>query len=151
MILTPSEEAAVLCEGEELELICTSNNETYLQWSWSLQIEYGKVLEYSRFISSMDMSQQENSVSVNSTSFYISRVSHQGRLPLVSRLLISPVSLQVNAVTIANCTEVGADGMASITINMVGNINASRYHQVSLKLLLICKSIQLQTILIFEK
>ena len=30
LILTPSEEAAVLCEGEELEIICTSN-ETFLQ------------------------------------------------------------------------------------------------------------------------
>ena len=130
MILTPSKEAAVLCEGEELELIYTSN-ETFLQWSWSLQIEPDKVLEYSRFISSTDASQQVDSFSVNSTSFHISRVSHQGRLPLVSRLLISPVSLKVNAVTIANCTEVGADGMASITINMVGDINASRYTQVS--------------------
>ena len=128
--MTPSEEAAVLCEGEELELICTTN-ETFLQWSWSLQIEHGKVLEYSRFITSTDASQQIDSVSVNGTSFNVSRVSHQRRLPLVSRLLVSPVSLKVNAVTIANCTEVGADGMASITINMVGDINASRYTQVS--------------------
>ena len=124
--MTPSEEATVICEGEELELICTSN-ETFLQWSWSLQIEPGKVSEHSRFISSTDASQQIDSVSVNSTSFHISRVSHQGRLPLVSRLLISPVSLKVNAVITANCTEVLVDGMASITINMVGDINASRY------------------------
>ena len=32
----------------------------------------------------------------------------------MSRLLISPVSLKVNAVIIANCTEVQADGTASI-------------------------------------
>ena len=134
LILTPSEETAVLCEGEELELICTSN-ETFLQWSWSLQFEHGKVLEYSRFSSSTDASQLMNSFSVNSTSFNVSRVSNQGRSPLVSRLLITPVSLKVNAVIIANCTEVQGDGMASITINMVGNINASRYTQVSLKLL----------------
>ena len=50
----------------------------------------------------MHSNKYTDSFSVNSTSFHISRVSHQGRLPLMSRLLISPVSLKVNAVTIAN-------------------------------------------------
>jgi hypothetical protein len=122
--LSPSEKA-VICEGEELELICTANS-TFLQWSWSVQIEQGEMHEYTRFISSMDMSQQMSSASVNSTLFNISRVSHQGRLPLVSRLLINPISLKVNAVTKVNCTEVRTDVMASITINMMGDVNACR-------------------------
>jgi hypothetical protein len=140
----------ILCEGEELELICTTNT-TFLQWSWSLQIEQGEVHKYSRFISSTDVSQQSSSVSENSTRFNISRVSHQRRLPLVSRLLINPVFLKVDAVTKVNCTELQTNVMASITINMMGDINACRYSYYRVSLKLLCESIQLQTILTFQK
>jgi hypothetical protein len=119
LLLSPSEEA-VICEGEELELICTTNA-TILQWSWSLQIEQGQVQEYSRFISSTDVSQQVDSFSVNSILFRTSRASHQGRLPLVSKLLVNPVMAHLNGTIKVNCTEIGTDyEMGSINIYIVG-------------------------------
>ena len=70
----------------------------------------------------MDVSQQESSVVVNSTSFNVSRVSHQEMSPLVSRLLINPVTIGLNG-TQVNCTEVHSDmsnAMASTIINVIG-------------------------------
>ena len=94
--MLPSEEA-VICQGEQLELICTTyTNESFLKWTSLLQNEQGKVQMYSRYISLMDVSQQESSMVVNSTSFNASRVSHQGMSPLVSRLLINPVTIGLN-------------------------------------------------------
>ena len=128
LILSPSEEA-VICEGEKLELVCTTNA-TYLQWSWSLQIEQGKMETSSRYISSTDMSQQPSPVVMNSTLFNASRVSHQRQSPLVSRLLIYPMNIGLNRTIIVNCTEVDVtpNEMASTTINVVGDAHsASRY------------------------
>jgi hypothetical protein len=45
-----------------------------------------------------------STMTVNSTSFNVSRVSGRDELPLVSRLVISPVSVDLNG-TRLNCTE----------------------------------------------
>ena len=79
---------------------------------------------YSRYISSTDESQQASSWVVNSTLLNTTRVSHQGMLPLVSRLLINPVTIGLNG-TQVNCTEVHSDTtmsnvMASTIINVIG-------------------------------
>ena len=83
---------------------------------------------YSRYISSTDMTQQASSWAVNSTSFNVSRVSHQGMSPLISRLLIDRVTIDLNG-TKVNCTEpmntmmTNANvsvAMASATINVIG-------------------------------
>ena len=120
LILSPPEET-VICEGENRELICATN-ETFLQWSWSLQIEQGKIETYSRFISSTDLSQQVNPVVMNSTLFNASRVSHRWRSPLVSRLVIYPMNISLNGTIKVNCTEVDAtmNEMASFIINILG-------------------------------
>ena len=120
LLLFPSEEA-VICEGGKLELVCTTNA-TFLQWSWSLEIEQRKIETYSRFISSTDVSQQVNIVVVNSTLINTSRASHQWRSPLVSRLLIFLMNISVNGTIKVNCTDVDAtmNEIASITINVLG-------------------------------
>ena len=127
LILSPTEEA-VICVGENSELICTTN-ETFLRWSWSLQIEQGKIETYSRYISSTDLSQQANPVVMNSTLFNASRVSHRWRSPLVSRLVIYPMNISLNGTIKVNCTEVDAtmNEMASTTINIVGDAHSSKY------------------------
>ena len=75
------------------------------------------------------MSQQADTVVVDSTSFNVSRVSHQMRPPLVSRLVIYPMNISVNEIIEVNCTEVYAtvNEMASTTINIVGNTRSSKY------------------------
>ena len=118
----------MICQGEQLELTCTTyTNVSFLRWTSLLQNEPGKVRMYSRYISLMDVSQQDTSMVVNSTSFNVSRVSHRGMSPLVSRLLINPVTIGLNG-TQVNCTEVYSDttmsnvniAMASTIINVIG-------------------------------
>ena len=79
-MLSPSEEA-VVCEGEQLELICTTNT-SILRWASLLWNEQGIVQIFSRHIASMDITQQASSLVVNSTTFTVSRISHQGRIYL---------------------------------------------------------------------
>ena len=121
LLISPSEEA-VICHGEQLELTCTTNA-TFLRWISLLRTGQESVHTYSRYISSIDATQQASSISINSIFFNVSRVSHQGRMPLVSRLLINPVSFTLNG-TKLNCTEVdGADkiSMVSTTVLIIGD------------------------------
>ena len=94
----------MVCEGEQLELNC-STNVSILRWTSSpLQNEQGQVQTFMRFISSVGTSQQVSTMTVNSTLFNVSRVSSQNESPLMSRLVINPVSNGLNG-TRVNCTE----------------------------------------------
>ena len=94
----------MVCEGGELSLTC-STNETLLSWTSSpLQNEQGQVRTFTRSISSSGVSQQMSTLMVNSTLFNVSRVSGRNESPLVSRLVIGPVSVGLNG-TRVNCTE----------------------------------------------
>lgn len=121
LLISPSEEA-VVCEGEQLELMCTTNA-TFLRWISLLQTEQERTIQtYSRYISYADESEQASSFFVtNYTSFNVLRVSHQRRLPLVSRLIINTVTIGLNG-TKVNCTEAYTPSimMASTTINIIG-------------------------------
>ena len=123
MLLSPSEEAALICEGEQFELICSTNVSILQLTSSPLQNEQGRMQTFMRFISSPGESQQASSLIMNSTSFNVSRVSSQDELPLVSRLLINPVSKGLNG-TKMTCTERVTNtentAMASITIFVLG-------------------------------
>ena len=120
-----------MCEGERLELICTTNI-SILQWiSSPLQNEQGRVQTFMRFITSPGVSQQASSLIVNSTSFNVSRVSSHNELPLVSRLGINPVNMGLNG-TRVSCTEREMNYeitvMASTTIYVIGDILARKYY-----------------------
>ena len=113
----------MVCEGEQLELIC-STNVSILGWaSLPLQNEHGEVQTFMRFISSVGVSQQVFTMTVNSTLFNVSRVSSQDESPLVSRLAIIPVSIGLNR-TKVNCTERAMNNentiMTSTTIYILG-------------------------------
>ena len=95
----------MVCEGEELSLTC-STDVSIILWSISpLQNEQGQVLTFMRFISSVGVFQQASYImTMNSTFFNVSRVSGRDESPLVSRLVINPVSVGMNG-TRVNCTE----------------------------------------------
>ena len=102
LLLSPSEKA-VVCEGEQLELICTTSA-SFHRWLSLLSLKQGEDHTYSRYVSSEGEANLASSFSVNSTSFNFSRVSHENESPLVSRLLIGPVSNNLNG-TKVNCTD----------------------------------------------
>ena len=115
----------MVCEGEQLELTC-STNVSILGWASSpLQNEQGQVQTFMRFISSVGVSQQVPTMTVNSSFFNVSRVSSDKELPLVSRLVINPVNNGLNG-TRVNCTERAMNNedtvMASTAIYVIGDI-----------------------------
>jgi hypothetical protein len=77
-----------------------------------------------RSTASVGVSQQMSTMTVNSTSFNVSRVSGRDELPLVSRLVIGPVSVGLNG-TRVNCTERTMNNentaMASTKIDVIDN------------------------------
>ena len=95
----------MVCEGEQVELMCTTNMRI-LEWVSTPLItnEQRQVRTFMRFIASEGVSQQMSTMIVNSTMFNVSRVSSRDELPLVSKLVINPVSNGLNG-TEVNCTE----------------------------------------------
>ena len=113
----------MVCEGGELSLMC-STNVSILSWTTSpLQNDQGQVLTFMRSTASEGVSQQISTMMVNSTFFNISRVSGQDESPLVSRLVINPVSVGLNG-TRVNCTERAMNkeniAVASTTVYVLG-------------------------------
>jgi hypothetical protein len=116
----------VVCEGGELELTC-STNVSILRWTSSpLQNDQGQVVTFRRFIASPDATQQMSTMTVNSTSFNVSRVSGRDELPLISRLVIGSVSVSFNG-TRMNCTELSMNNentaVASTKIDVIDQLH----------------------------
>ena len=122
MVLSPSGEA-VVCEGGELSLTC-STNVSIISWTSSLlQNDQGQVLTFMRSTASEGVSQHTSTLMVNSTFFNVSRISDRDELPLVSRLVIGPVSVGLSG-TRVNCTERAMNNentaVASTTVYILG-------------------------------
>lgn len=113
--LSPSGTASVN-EGDELELTCTTTG-VFLEWCFSLTPEGGTTPTiYKRFLTTSGPSNQTSQLQVNSQiTFTFSRISAQNSLPLVSRLLISPVSKDLNG-TGVNCTDLQTSERASALV-----------------------------------
>ena len=122
-MLSPSGEA-VVCEGGELSLTCSTTNVSIILWTLSpLHDEQGQVLTFMRFISSVGASNQASDMMVNSTFLNVSRVSDRDELPLLSRLVINDVSVGLSG-TQVNCTERAVNNentaVASTTVYVLG-------------------------------
>ena len=112
--ISPSGTASVN-EGDELELICTTTG-IFLEWCFSLTPEGGTTARiYKRFLTTSSPSNQTSQLQVNSITFTFSRISGQNSLPLVSRLLISPVSKDLNG-TGVNRTDLQTSERASALV-----------------------------------
>ena len=111
--ISPPGEAPV-CDGGQLELICTTTG-SHLERRFNVicentttAFEISHVIQTAR-PTSATMSQQV----VNSTVFNFSRISAEGASPLVSRLLISPVSNGLNG-TVINCEDLDTSELSSL-------------------------------------
>ena len=110
---------ATVCSGRELELTCsTSGRNTSIvihRWSFSF-------IPNTRAIFSDRSGNQSSHLLVNSTiSLIFTRVSSEDSLPLISRLLISPVSDGLNGSSV-NCMDVATSESMSTSINVIDNI-----------------------------
>jgi hypothetical protein len=98
-----------VCSGGQLELICTIAGEL-LQWRFSVIRGDSEV---TRTITSTGSA--ISPLTVNSMMFNFSRISPHNSMPLMSRLVISPVSNSLNG-TVMNCVDLDTGEVASTTI-----------------------------------
>ena len=105
---------APVCSGDQLELTCTITEE-FLQWRFSIFRENEtSATVVTRTVSSTGPAMSQ--LIANSTVFNFSRISaHNSVIPVMSRLVISPVSNGLNG-TVMSCVEVHRREVASTTI-----------------------------------
>ena len=112
-MISPTERAPV-CSGGQLELMCTTTED--LEWGFNVfrenEITLPRVL---RVIPSVAPSPSETSQLINSTVFYFTKTSAEGALPVMSRLLISPVSRDLNG-TVISCEDLSTADVSSTTV-----------------------------------
>ena len=117
VIISPSGVATV-CSGHQLEVTCsTSGRNTSIvihEWSFSFT-------PMTRAIVSGGPDNQISYLLVDSMTLNFSRVSSEDSLPLISRLLISPVSDGLNR-SLMSCTDLTTLESASTSINVIDNI-----------------------------
>ena len=118
--ISPSHMASV-CRGDQLELICTTTGR-FLEWSFSLVStgETTTVTRYLRVLSTSAVVSWISPVIVANSSFTFSRISVQNTLPLISRLLINPVSAELNG-TVVNCTDIVETSETASTLVQIIN------------------------------
>ena len=99
---------SLVCDGDQLELICmvTDSGNGLLEWAF---------LQVYRAIDASTLSDQTSHIMINSTTFTFSRISAQNEFLLVSRLLINPLTTDLNRIMI-NCTDVITMETTSTTV-----------------------------------
>ena len=99
---------APACLGEQLELICTTTG-IVLDWKITLND-----LPYSRLVSTTSAN---STLNVSNIVFTFARTSSQNSLPLISVLLVNPVSAALNG-SVVNCVnrETGRSSLTATTV-----------------------------------
>jgi hypothetical protein len=107
-----------VCSGDQLELTCTTPG-SLLEWTFFLvrarELEGDR--RYDRVLHS-DSVPATSDLKVNSITFTFSRISSQGSLPLISRVVIDPANDDLNG-TEVNCTDVLASNTSSTYIEVI--------------------------------
>jgi hypothetical protein len=115
---------AQVCEGEQLELTCTTN-EAFKVWNFVPPLINGQGVSILQdwFITSTDRSQQPQQLRVNSTTFTIMRTSQRNSSPLVSTMTIinSSSALNMKSVSCTNIVNNQRAMSATATILIIGD------------------------------
>ena len=114
VVISPTEVVSV-CSGGQLELTCTVPG-TFLEWSFFLVTEGETAAR--RLFRILHSGSATSDLEVNSITFTFSRISADGSLPVMSRLLIAPVSDGLNG-TEVNCTDIVASNTSSTRIKVI--------------------------------
>ena len=100
MIVSPAGMAS-LCSGDQLELTCTTSG-SLLEWAFVLTPDNAVARAYTKGLTT-DTKAPET-LEINSTMFTFSRLSPPNSSPLISILVINPVTVSLNG-TEVNCTD----------------------------------------------
>ena len=94
-MVLPSE-IAPACNGEQLKVTCTTTG-SFLRWNITLvEGETMPMISYTRYIASGGPSSEQTPVITNSTMISFLRTSAEGASPLISTVVINPVSRTLN-------------------------------------------------------
>ena len=119
---------APVCSRNQLELSCNTTGSP-LEWRFRLTPQNSTTAtEYPRVITASGQPNDKTTQLVlNSMTFIFSRTSAEDRTPVMSRLLISPVSSSLNG-TVINCEDVGTSEVSSTTIIVIsGDFTQSKH------------------------
>ena len=107
---------APVCDGDQLELTCTTIG-SHLEWRFNvIRGNATTATEFSRIIlATGSASDTMSQLVVNSITFRFSRISAEDSLPVMSRLLISPVSSSLNE-TVVHCEDLDTSEVSSTTV-----------------------------------
>ena len=109
-----------VCSGGHLELMCSTTG-TFLRWYTRPNIENEVTRTYTRTLSSISVVNNVAPLMINSTTFSFSRTSIQGSLPLVSRLVISPISKILNGTEVKCEDVIMGINSSTTTIHVIKN------------------------------
>ena len=112
--LSPSGVALVCQVGDPLELTCSITGE-FKRWEFTVVTDSGVS---QTFMPDVTPDGVAPPLTVNSTTFTLSRLSAQDSLPLISRMTINHVSEGLNGVAVS-CVDVAASESAATTIQIV--------------------------------
>ena len=112
---------ARVCSGGQLELVCTTTG-GFLQWRFSVTRGVYDTIFVTRTIqAAVPAGDAMFQFVVNSTVFNFSRTSAEGSLPLMSRVVIGPVSHSLNG-TVMNCINLIASSSTATTIVIIADL-----------------------------
>ena len=114
--ISPLAVAPVCQAGDELELTCTSSG-TIHRWEVTVMMPQTMIYELTPILSIGGTSQL---VTINNSTVTTSRLSGQYSLPLMSRIVVNPVSAALNG-TVVNCFEGSSstESLATTTIRII--------------------------------
>jgi hypothetical protein len=112
-------DVAPVCSGDELELTCNIPGRV-LEWNIS-QLIPQEYLTFKLVLDSVEPSFPVHTTMVYNISFTFSRISPPGNShPLISRLLISPATSDVDGAIVA-CADRETRTNSSVTVNVIHN------------------------------
>ena len=111
VIVSPSGVASA-CSGDQLELTCTTSG-SLLEWAFILTPDNAVARAYTKGLTTD--TEAPEPLTINSTRFTFSRVSPPNSSPLISILVINPVTVGLNG-TEVNCTDLETSETVSTTI-----------------------------------
>lgn len=114
--LSPSGDSLV-CSGDQLNLTCSLTGSNLLEWTFAPDTIFMRPGLYRAIDADVPKFSDDFAV-IGSSRFTFSKSSARGNLPLVSTLLIDPVTNDLNGIMI-NCTDVSSMESATSIVYVV--------------------------------
>ena len=116
--ISPSAAVAPVCQaGDQLELICTTTTGINHRWEFTA---FPENVTHTSLVTSVGMSGTPPSLTISTSMITFSRLSGPNSLPLMSKIVVSPVSSGLNG-TVVNCFEgiSSTESVATTTIRII--------------------------------